>query len=446
MKILKRLISAVLVSAVTLGLSACSLTGFFSSHGKYAVTRAAEKQTVKYEDSREEGYLEFLSRLSSFSAKLSESLGKEYGRADSNLCVSPLSVYMALALAVECSEGETRDEILTALGMSYEEVSSFTARLYAFANKSYTYHNYLEVEKVSAFGELHNSLWLDDSVDIRMNTAEGLSANYHADIFKVPFGSGAAERAIKSYIKECTHGLVDGDVEMDADTVFVILNTLYLKELWDSLGKELKKTGEKYSFRNSDGSTESLKLLIGKYLSGKAYDGGDHKSFYARTSHGYELHFILPDQGVTASSVFTEENINTILSLTDYGHVDDENRQLHYTRVLFPEFEADFDENIDSVLKKDFGIERLFSAEAAELSLISSDNLYCQKVIHKTSIKVDEIGIEGAAITALPGAGAAGPPEYEEVYHDLVIDRAFGFVLTDPYGTVLFSGVINELD
>lgn len=41
-------------------------------------------------------------------------------------------------------------------------------------------------------------------------------------------------------------------------------------------------------------------------------------------------------------------------------------------------------------------------------------------------------------------AGTSAPPQ-EEVYRDFVVDRAFGFVLTAPNGTTLFSGVVNGL-
>jgi serine protease inhibitor len=80
------------------------------------------------------------------------------------------------------------------------------------------------------------------------------------------------------------------------------------------------------------------------------------------------------------------------------------------------------------------------------MSNITSEPVCCEGVIHKVSLTVDKKGIEGAAVVYIPGAGAAGPPPYEKVYHDFVVTGAFGFVITDTYGTVVFSGVINILD
>ena len=47
----------------------------------------------------------------------------------------------------------------------------------------------------------------------------------------------------------------------------------------------------------------------------------------------------------------------------------------------------------------------------------------------------------------MPMCGAAGDVEgYEKVYHDYIVDRAFGFVITDSYGAVIFSGVVNSVN
>ncbi len=446
MKNSKKLIASMLVIFMCIGICSCSFDPFGVDTDDFAIALAAEKENVKYETYISENYLAFNSKLASFSAKLSEMLSDEFGTNDKNLCFSPVSVYMALALATECSGGETREQILSALGMTYEEVREFTAVLYAACNTEYYYDSLSGSKKVEAFSELHNSIWLDDSVKIDQNGADALAKSFNTDIFAADFESGAADKAIKQYIKDKTHGLIDGDIRMDHETVFTILNTLYLKEIWLEMGKELDKTSDKYDFKNADGSTESTKLLMSKYLGGKSYAGENYESFYAKTNNGYELHFILPNSGVSVSNVFTGENISEILSIADYGQVDDENRQIHYTRVLFPEFEAEFDKDIAPALKE-MGIVDMFSYQKADFSALNydyPDNLYCQKVVHKTALKVDERGIEGAAITAMLGAGSPAPSDYEKVYHDLVVDRAFGFIITNSQGAVLFSGIVNQ--
>ena len=36
-------------------------------------------------------------------------------------------------------------------------------------------------------------------------------------------------------------------------------------------------------------------------------------------------------------------------------------------------------------------------------------------------------------------------PNYEKVYHEFILDRSFGFVLTDSDGMILYMGEINSL-
>jgi serine protease inhibitor len=119
---------------------------------------------------------------------------------------------------------------------------------------------------------------------------------------------------------------------------------------------------------------------------------------------------------------------------------------LHYTRVFFPEYEASFDGDIADTLKEEFGIEDIFDFEKCDFSNITDDPIACTGVVHKAYLEVNKSGIEGAAVTCIPNDGAAGPGKYEEVYHYFVVDRAFGFVLTDGYGAVLFCGVVNSIE
>ena len=190
---------------------------------------------------------------------------------------------------------------------------------------------------------------------------------------------------------------------------------------------------------------KNIKLLQGYYFNGNIYEGEGYTSFYTTTEHGFDIKFIVPTDGHTLDEVFTSENIYNINNLGDYGYIDEENKLLHHTRVFFPEYKASFDGNLADILKNDFGINKLFDFEQCDFSNVTDDQLACDGVIHKCSIDVNDKGIEGAAVTVMPMAGAAGPLEgYEEVYHDYIVDRAFGFVITDSYGAVLFSGVVNS--
>ena len=442
---MKKLISLALILVICISTASC---GFITdlALSEHALALANEAESVKFTDySKDEGYKSFLLKLEIFSANLTEKLCAEYGE-ENNIVVSPISVYMALSLACECADGETRQEILDAVGVTYDEVNQYANKLYAFANVDYRQMNALGAPEVVAFQELSNSIWLDDSVSFKQGGVNKLASEYNCDVYQASFANGEAARLINKYIENKSRGLIDGDVELSPETYFVLMNTYYLKEIWNDTGRNLSLTDEKIYFQNRDGSTTHTQLLVGYYKEGKAYDGEEFSSFYTTTEHGFRIYFFVPDEEWDLNHIFTAENISTVLNLEDWGYVDDENMQLHHTRVLFPEFEAEFSEDIKGILANDFGIEALFDPQKCDMSGVTDENVYCQGVIHKAALKVDRTGIEGAAVTIMPMAGAAAPPPYEKVYHDFTVNCSFGFVMTDTCGTVVFSGVINNID
>ena len=442
---MRKVIALLLTAVFCVSVISCAAINDFMLD-RHAIAFAAEKQSTNYDDLKDKDFLAFLEKLQSFSARLTAQIGEGYGNSG-NFVISPISVCMALSLACECATGETRQEILDAVGVTYEEVNKYAGKLYAYANVEYMQSNGITKDKqVVAYQSLNNSIWLDDSIEFIEHGVNKLATDYNCDVFHASASNGEMGRLIKKYIYNKTNGLINGDVNLPDNTIFVLMNTYYLKEIWNEFGNNLSFAADPVNFQNGDGSTVRTKLLKGYYNNGKVYDGENFTSFFTATEHNFKIYFFLPDEELSARSIFTEENINTVLDTTDWGHVDDENRQLHYTRVLFPEFKAEFDADIADVLSKSFGIKSLFDINTCDMSNIVDGPVECAGVYHKVSLIVNKKGIEGASVVYIPGAGAAAPPPYEKVYHDFIIDRDFGFVITDRNGTVVFSGIINTID
>ena len=207
---------------------------------KYQYKAAFDKVSYKYEDVKEEEYLNFLNKVSVFSSRITELI---YENSDQkNFVISPISIYMALAMAVESSDGSTQKEILEALGLSYEEVSKYTKILYSLCNKEYTTENFLGKEKVVAESILTNSIWIDNDIELIKNGMEKLAENYNTDSYRVPFKDSIskANKAINDYINDKTKGLIDSLPNLDEETLMVLLNTFYFKEIWNDDGEEVK--------------------------------------------------------------------------------------------------------------------------------------------------------------------------------------------------------------
>lgn len=394
-------------------------------------------------DVDKEAYASFLDKLTNFSSKLSEQYYNYYDM-DSNLAISPLSIYMALALVTECSNGNTRDEILNGIGLTYQEVLIFTKVLYANSNKEY-YQSLEGNKKLISKESLTNSIWFYKNLEVKDTGIQNLANEYYCYSYKTDFKNNntIANQSIQSFIKDQTNGLINEEFNLSIETLITIINTLYLKDIWD-MDNDLSYTKDKYDFKNIDLSIKSLKLLQGKYNLGKVYEEEQFTHFYTKTLYGYTLNFIIPKDGYHIEDVFTSNILSLVNNLKDYNAVDEQKKEIYYTRCLFPEFEASCSQDIKGLLKKHFGIEDLFN-DSCDFSNIIEDNVCCNSIIHKAKLKVNKKGIEGAATTIVAMDGATNDMEYQKVYRDYLVDKSFGYILSDSNGVMLFSGVVHNV-
>ncbi len=427
------------LSLICAGTLALVFTG--CSSGK-CVKLAAPAEVKEFNDFTDAGYKDINERAREFAYKFSAAAYSEYGSGN-NFSVAPISVYSALALAAECASGDTRSEILSALGADYDGLNANYCKLYRAMNLKDEYREGKFRENLI----LSNSVWLNKSVNFNDSCLKNLANNYFAYSYSADFrdDNENANKAVRAFVKDSTKGLIDCDFKLSPRTVFTLINTLYLKDIWNTYGDELGFTDEKYAFTQLDGSKKQLNLLKGYYLSGRAQHTEKYSTFFTRTYRGFNIKFIVPNDGYTVRDVFTEASLAAVNGLKDFGAVDDANKVIYRTRCLFPEFKTSYNEDISGVLHKNFGVNSLFDVENCDFSNLTADGAYCEKVQHVNTLTVNKKGIEGAAVTVIAADGTGGPGEYKNVYEDFVIDRAFGFILTDGYGNVIFTGTVNAV-
>ncbi len=430
-----------------INLSACTWLEDVFSPGKCAtLATAAKAEKLHYNEQNEENYTAFRAKTNDFSAAFSSAAYETYEKND-NFTVSPISLFMALSLASECSFGVTQEEILSALNTTQTELNAYLPLLYRSLNVEHTGSSLLS-EKTLGKLQLCNSVWVNENTEIYQESLDLLSNTYFCDVFSADFekDNAQANRAVQRYVDKKTNGLIDRSFNLDTDTLFSIINTLYLKDVWTYNGDEITRTKDKYQFVNADGSTKSTRFLQGNHITGRAYETETCVSYYTRTYHGYKIKFLLPKDGYTVEDIFTEENLAEINAVTDYDAEDEEKKLRYHTRCLFPEYSASYYGDVRQIIKNKFGVNDLFDVEKCNFSPFTpSAPAYCGKLLHATKLTVNRKGIEGAAVTVMQGAGAPGPDDYVDVYEDFVVDRAFGFILTDSYNVPLFSGVVKNI-
>ncbi len=408
------------------------------------IKQPRNSEPLNYEQMTDAGFSAFRSEAEAFYAEFAAA-----AYSGDNYAVSPVSVYMALALAAKCANGQTRDEILNALGTDTDNLDAYIPLLYRSINDEYKTHN------TSAYGthmttgklRLGNSVWLGDGANVKQPCIDDLADKYFCYSYAADFKSdnARANRAVRDFVYESTEGLIDKDFELDTDTLFALINTLYFKDVWRENGEPMEMSEERMFY----GKTADVKtqLISGDHNIGRAIVDIEYSAFYTSTHNGNKIKFIVPNDGYTIDDVFTADNLYSV-NTYDFGKnaVDHENKLIYHTDCYFPEYNARFDDDIAPTLQREFGINTLFD-ERCDMSTLTNDKVRCKKIDHVTELNVNKVGIEGAAVTVVhtDTTGTKDENGYTDVYRSFIVDRSFGFILTDRYGTVLFSGVINDI-
>lgn len=418
--------------------SSCSITNLITPKAKVLKEPAAFRSSV----TKTLNFEELAQNVREFAANFSFESAKTLDNKTANNVVSPFSMFSALAVASACSNGNTKQELLHALHTSNSLLDSEFANLYSSSNVESTMR---DDNKVIKKEQITNSIWIDKNVNFNESILSKLADYFYCYSLSVDFKNQneKANRQMSKFVEEKTNRLIAPDFDFDTLTKFTILNTLYLKSLWNQYSENINLSDEKYTFTNRDGSTKDLQLFNNGYKIGKIYKGDKYSAYFAETHQKDRIKFIVPNDGVNLEDVINSENILEVNN-QDFEGVDDENRILYHTRTYFPGFEAETDINAKSILQA-MGINDLFTP-ACDFSGLLNEDVFCDQVKHVAKLKVDKKGIEGAAYTAVHLMGAAGPLEgYEDVYEDFIVDKSFYYVISDHNNIPVFSGIVNKI-
>lgn len=399
------------------------------------------KSEEKQKNLSSQEYYNFVSDVSNFSTNLTEQMYLEYSAGYDRMVVSPISIYMALAMATSVAETEAQTELANLLGISYEDILEYTKYLYSKLNKEL----YDDEDKLTHMISLNNSIWLNEVLNYKQEGLDILKNSLYTDSYAAPFTTNnkAANKAVQDYVCRNTKGLINNEYNFSEYTLFLLINTLYLKDAWSTIGEDLKFTTNTYDFKNKNNTTKTLNLLMGEYINGRVQSGDGFEYFYTNTAHNLKFYFIKPTTK-SLEEVYNSNNLNMILNDTNYDVFNSERNELYLTRCLFPEFDASFDEDIVPLLKDKYGISKIFRDNVANYDKITDENCITGSVIHQTKLIVDKTGVEGAAVTIIANEAESAGPSYTYKYYDFILDQSFGFVIAKD-NTILFSGVVNNL-
>lgn len=424
------------IAVLPILLSSCSSSTL--TYHDFLLREAKKEEEVTSKDTMTSDFDSLLSSLNRFSGTFTDSYYQDFDQKDKNSVISPLSTYFAFLIAAQISSGNTRKEILDTLNLKDDQNLVNDIRILYNASQK----EKKEEDGVSLRQIVSNSIWFDKSVRFQEGILDKIGDDVYASSYQVDFQNDVkkANEVIQEYVKEMTHGMIDKDFHFSENSDVILMNTLYLKTLWNDFGKDLELSKDTYRFTNRDSSKKDIQLMTFPEQIGRAYHKADYSSFEVVSQGDISLRFILPKDDKDIGDIMTPSVLEEVSKAT-YSGIDDIEKKEYLTTCYFPSFIAQSDESITSIMER-MGIHDLFNANC-DVTPLTSEKMNFDKVRHIAKLDVDRKGIEGSAVTIISSDGGMMPDEYEKVHEDFILDRAFGYVIQDRYGIPLFTGITN---
>ncbi|MDR1799668.1 MAG: hypothetical protein LBR19_07295 [Bifidobacteriaceae bacterium] len=349
--------------------------------------------------------------------------------AGTNPAWSPWSAYLALAMVHSGARGATAEQLGGLLGGDLAQVDDVAGALFS------------AVEWCSQSAgepdlELAAGLWADDQLMLDQAYIDQMAAHYRAGLVNLDLQAPGAAGQINDWIADRTNGLIGGLLkEIPEQARIYGATAIYFKGEWvwefdDDLTRPRDFTlasGEVVQAESmwmDDAEIATIALDDGSYGAVLPYKGGR-----------FVMVAMVPAGGVE-SVAWDDQTIRDWIAASD--HVGG-------ASVSLPKW--DIEATLDLALPlQALGVTDVFNPNLSDLSGIGQStepdepNLALSRVLHATTVKVDEKGTTAAAVTVWKGEGAGAPAP-----NLVLFDRPFVYAIveTDTW-TPLFVGAMND--
>lgn len=428
-KSISKIIASMLVMVMSLCLVACGQTQTPSStvsvepEGMVSVEDDVQPE-VEPQESDEEVSYDFGDQT--FNEALVSFVDAE-GMSNKNYMISPVSYRAALCLALAGAEGDTLEELLNACQFdSVEEAESWYKGL---VQKEKDFAEACEANKWDGSFSIVNSVWNNETMmgDFTQAYLDYVTKEYGAEAYTTTADKIVNE--INAWCKEKTNGMIPHVVDNIEDATAVLVNALYLRSSWwDEFPEHLTHDAE---FTGYDGSTTTMSFM----------EQTDHFNAYQDEETSI---VVLPLRG----------NKEFVLVMGDKTNLKEKMSKLEtkLVHLVMPKFEtsATFESPYMVGFLKAAGVKTACDSNLANFSKMCEDvQWYISDIIQKDKIKVDETGLEAAAVTAITVKANSAIQAEDPI--EIIADHPFSYYIYTDFGTddaeLLFYGqLVSTVD
>lgn len=350
---------------------------------------------------------------------------------ETNICYSPVSLEMALLIAMQGAGGNTLTQLQRALAckaLSEQDLASI-------------YRSIVGRREGESQFDAANSLWIPQILHVNSEYIDVTKRLYDTQVKQVKKFDKETNTAINNWIKEETRSLLNPKLVIPSSTQLVIINTLYADGRWSSPFEDtkqaefhsLKKQTTVVDFMDKTFDIDGYEDDPVAYAKGDGWQRAD-----LAFDNGGCMKILLPDDDMRFRRLRAKAS-----KLWEAFNASPTVREDAIIRVQLPKFDIDgFYEMIQTL--ESMGITDAFNQRKADFSALSDVPLFISKILQGTHIEVAEEGAKAAAYTAIMMEPVCSAPRPVERI-DFIVDHPFLFELDSPDGLPLFIGSVTEL-
>ena len=348
---------------------------------------------------------------------------------EENAVYSPVSLYVALGMLTELTEGRTKEQVTELLGVSDSEaLRQWTQSLWR-----QLYHD----EKDSAL-RLGNAAFLNEAMTFHKEPLEVLAEEYYASSYGLPMGRSGADKTIAAWLDEQTNDLLTDDtgaIRTEKRDLLRLYNTIYYKAAW--CARFFEGATERDIFTAADGTEQRTDFMHIAIEGSPIREGEGYRCASLYLKDGGWMTFYLPDEGVTVEELLQRENF---LQEAEDLLVDAFEVRVNWS---VPKFDLHDSLKLNGALQA-LGVTDAFDVSKADFAPLTEQPAYVESVNQAARVKIDEEGVEAAAYTEVDTNAAAAPPQ-EMPEEEMNLNRPFLFVIWKD-GAPLFVGAVQTME
>lgn len=348
---------------------------------------------------------------------------------DKSFCLSPMGATYLLGMAGSGAAGETRKQIVDAMGMSTASAKDINDLCRTIIKDAPGTDKQVTLETA-------NALYANKDIALKEQFCKDMNTYYEADARSLDFSDPGSLDIINNWMKEKTDGKITNALDwLDIVATAYLANATYFKPTWTKhFDKENTKTE---AFNMEDGTTRQVQMM-NNVARVRAYSADKISSTMICLPFGsgtaWNMYVITPAaRGGTLDKLVTNLDTEAWEELMSKGF----NGEME---IKIPKFSTTYMADIDKAMRK-MGVTRVFTMSAELKGMSHNEVAYIRQMTQKSRIDVDEDN----AKTIATENGIEEPEISDDdiqLKSDFYADRPFVYLICEnSTNAVFFAGV-----